>query len=299
VEISKGDVVNMDASAFIAELAVDVDGGMTVSNRNIAEFAMADFPTADTNADGVRVSAVQDAIRYVHVFARTWILKLRIASAQGQCVISYIDDAVADGNLMATININAVILANVWRVEDLNAADSDIFTAVEEARPASGILDGEVIQAHILAFTDEHQLLGPPSVATPGWPAHKCMNNRMILEDFGAASMKPAAPDEYILLLEGDDQMTAMAAACAAACLLLAKIFGVVVFRIEACLDDGTRIQFKTAVAFQPQGAANISAFRNIDGATCVNGTLNSLCVIRYAITNGTKITYILHWISS
>ena len=110
---------------------------MAVVGRDVAELAVADFSAADADSDGVGIVAVENAVGDGDPFAGLWILEICRAGAQRECVVARADVAVADDDLSAAVDVNAVVFRHVRAVCDVDSMNGHILATIKETGPAS------------------------------------------------------------------------------------------------------------------------------------------------------------------
>ena len=126
MEIAECQVVYVCASGLgVARVfCVDVYGDVAAQHGYVAEGAMTYLAIAHADADRMGVCASQYAIGYGDPFAGTWIGKPGLAGPQRECVIAHVNVAIGDSDMRAAIDVDSVILADIWTVAYADAVNS-------------------------------------------------------------------------------------------------------------------------------------------------------------------------------
>ena len=127
----------------------------------VAQYAVSHFAVTDSNPYCIGATRAQDAIAYgdifsdpVFVFQRAWV------SAQGQGVITCLDNAIGHRDVAAQIDVNPVAVQECWGIKDFDAVNDHIFAAIDEQRPIWGILESYILDQKIGAFCEHDHLSG-------------------------------------------------------------------------------------------------------------------------------------------
>jgi hypothetical protein len=125
VEIHSSVVVRLEVSLRV----VDIDAIADPVDYKIAEGAVANDVVAWASDTNSLAATVQNAVGHRYSFADRWLFQHGLNGADNDAIIAGLQKAVADGNIPAGVNVDAVIVDHLLVAKHLD-------TVNEKAGPA-------------------------------------------------------------------------------------------------------------------------------------------------------------------
>ena len=219
LQIIEGNIADFDAPGRIfGKVGTDRDGRAAMMEYEIGYRHVPDDPVPDSDPDPVG-AGVQHAVGDGDEFTRSLPFQSFNVSAQRDAVVAAVDDAVADGDAAAAVDVDPVRLVAALVVQDAQSTDLDIFAPVNEAGPVRRVVELDITDPDVSGFADVDHLTGTPydildlaeffiSVIREG-SGHAIRFPVVAVKTFSAAVDPSAAADDDIFHFETDDEMSA------------------------------------------------------------------------------------------
>lgn len=197
----------------------------------------------DTKSGG---GGTQNAVGDSDVRAGELLLVQRSCiSANGDGVVARINNAVADGDKTATVDINAVGVGVGAVVEHVQTAHLNVIAAVEEAAPAGGVLNADILNADMGAFHKADKLSRTQGLLVFGQgktvsPQKTPMFFGLVIKQMSVAVDDTAACDGNVFAAKCNDQVLAHPFLVGITEVLRIGVQGIVILHISAGEQNGT-----------------------------------------------------------
>jgi hypothetical protein len=151
VEIHSSVVVRLEVSLRV----VDIDAIADPVDYKIAEGAVANDVVAWASDTNSLAATVQNAVGHRYSFADRWLFQHGLNGADNDAIIAGLQKAVADGNIPAGVNVDAVIVDHLLVAKHLDTVNVDFFAGYQPHGPAGRIHKRGVFHFDVPAFIKE------------------------------------------------------------------------------------------------------------------------------------------------
>ena len=151
MEIHSSVVARLEVSLRV----VNIDAVADPVNYEIAEGAVANDVVAWASDTNSLAAAVQNAVSHSYSFADRWFFQHGLNSADNDAIIAGPQKAVADGNIPAGVNVDAVIVDHLLVAKHFDTMNVDFFAGYQPHGPAGRIHKRGVFNFDVPAFIKE------------------------------------------------------------------------------------------------------------------------------------------------
>ena len=292
-DIFEADILHGDPGfARIAGRQFDPDVGF--GNHDIAETAVADQTVADSEPDGIAVTAGKQAAGHINEFTGAQLRPQRgIVPAERERIVAGLDLAIPHHYESAAVNIDPVVAGDPDVAPDPQSGNQHMLTAVQETMPAGSVAQIAVLDADIAAFAEKQHLP----------VAHFQLEQRIVfiylVKPVETPTVDFSSADEDIFALISNDQMTSVVLFVDAGPVLRTEMRIIPRLLISAGNDDSSGFESQSAVTAQIKGSGFVNSGREPDFAAGIDGFLDGGGIGSFSIADGTVISDIPHLHSS
>lgn len=279
IDVAEDDVTDIGTAVAVGFDANTVVGAVEVNSLDEDVLRTSGDLAADRDAVAVLEGAIKDGDVAAGGIGAG---RIRGSGLDGNVVVAYIHEDVADGDVRGGEGIDAIGVDGAEGGKDLDVADRDVVRVVRDDLPHRRVLDGHAIHEDVLAVVEDDK--AGTGVVRP--------HDAVILD--GAGLEPPTVAVSVDDSLSGDGEIDCVGGAdegliAGSAKLRDGRIVGVIGGAEEGC----SFAEMQVDVALEHDGCAEIGSGGEQDSATSfgcagVNCGLNRLGILGYAIGFGT-----------
>ena len=151
MEIHSSVVVRLEISLRV----IHIDAVADPVNHEIAEGAVANDVVAWASDTNSLAATVQNAVGHRYSLADRWFFQHGLNGADNDAIIAGLQKAVADGNIPAGVNVDAVIVDHLLVAKHLDTMNGHFFAGYQPHGPAGRIHKRGVFHFDVPAFIKE------------------------------------------------------------------------------------------------------------------------------------------------